>query len=126
MLAIRPSAPGGADVLTLESFPDPVPAAGELLVRTRAIGINYIDVYHRTGQYETPRPIPIGLEGAGVVEGVGDGVSAFRVGERVAWCQAPGSYATLAIVPAARAVSVPDGVDDQVAAALLLQGIDRA
>jgi NADPH2:quinone reductase len=123
MLAIRPVEPGTADVLQLEEFPNPSPGAGEVLVRTRAIGVNYIDVYHRTGLYKTPRPIPMGLEGAGVVEAVGAGVGELRVGQRVAWCQAPGSYATHVIVPAARAVVVPDAVDDQVAAALLLQGM---
>ena len=123
MLAIRPAEPGTAEVLRLEEFPNPSPGAGEVLVRTRAIGINYIDVYHRTGLYKTPRPIPMGLEGSGVVEAIGAGVTEPRVGQRVAWCQAPGSYATHVIVPAARAVLVPEGVDDQVAAALLLQGM---
>jgi NADPH:quinone reductase len=103
--------------------PDPKPGPGQLLVRTVAIGVNYIDVYHRTGLYSTPRPIPLGLEGAGVVEAVGEGVTAPRVGQRVAWCQAPGSYATRVLVPAARAIEVPDGIDDHVAAALPLQGM---
>jgi NADPH:quinone reductase len=123
MQAIRPSEPGAADVLRLEETDTPAPGPGEVRVRTTAIGVNYIDVYHRTGLYPTARPIPMGLEGAGVVEVVGEGVSAPRVGERVAWCQAPGSYATHVLVPAARAVPIPDGVDDRTAAALLLQGM---
>jgi len=123
MKAIRPAEPGGPATLRLDEFPDPIPGPGELVVETRAIGVNYIDVYHRTGLYQTPRPIPMGLEGAGVVQAVGEGVTTARVGQRVAWCQAPGSYATRAVVPAARVVEVPDGVDDRVAAALLLQGM---
>lgn len=123
MKAIRPTEPGGPGVLKLEELPIPTPGAGELLVETRTIGVNYIDVYHRTGLYKVARPIPMGLEGSGVVLAVGEGVGAPRVGQRVAWCQAPGSYATHAIVPAARAVEVPDAVDDGLAAALLLQGM---
>jgi NADPH2:quinone reductase len=123
MRAIRPNQPGAADILRLEEFDIPSPGPGELLVRTSAIGVNYIDVYHRTGLYETAHPIPLGLEGAGVVEATGVGVSSPRQGERVAWCQAPGSYATHVLVPAARAVAVPDAVDDRIAAALLLQGM---
>jgi NADPH2:quinone reductase len=123
MKAIRPTEPGGPGVLKLEELPTPTPGAGELLVETRAIGVNYIDVYHRTGLYKVARPIPMGLEASGVVLAVGEGVTTPRVGQRVAWCQAPGSYATHAIVPAARAVDVPDAVDDRLAAALLLQGM---
>jgi NADPH2:quinone reductase len=123
MQAIRPAEPGGPEVLTLEELPDPTPGPGEVRVRTAAIGVNYIDVYHRTALYAVPRPIPMGLEGVGVVEAVGEGVEALAVGARVAWCQAPGSYATHALVPAARAVEVPVGIDDRTAAALLLQGL---
>lgn len=123
MKAIRPTEPGGPGVLKLEELPTPTPGTGEILVETRASGVNYIDVYHRTGLYKVARPIPMGLEGSGVVLAVGDGVSAPRVGQRVAWCQAPGSYTTHAIVPAARAVEVPDAIDDRLAAALLLQGM---
>jgi NADPH2:quinone reductase len=94
-----------------------------VLVATTAIGVNYIDIYHRTALYQTPRPIPLGLEGAGVVEAVGSRVSSLQVGARVAWCQAPGSYATRVAVPAERAVAIPDGIDDAAAAALLLQGM---
>jgi NADPH2:quinone reductase len=123
MRAIRPAEPGGPEVLTLTEQPDPAPGPGEVVVRTTAIGINYIDVYHRTGLYPAARPIPLGLEGAGVVEAVGEGVDAPRVGQRVAWCHAPGSYATRVVVPAARALVVPDRIDDSTAAALPLQGM---
>jgi NADPH:quinone reductase len=123
MKAIRPADPGGPEVLTLDDHPDPVPGPDQVLVRPTAIGVNYIDIYHRTALYQTPRPIPLGLEGAGVVEAVGSGVSSLSVGARVAWCQAPGSYATRVAVPADRVVAIPDGVDDRVAAALLLQGM---
>jgi len=123
MKAIRPAEPGGPEVLTLEDHADPAPGPDQVLVRSTAIGVNYIDVYHRTALYPTPRPIPLGLEGAGVVEAVGSAVSDLRVGARVAWCQAPGSYATRVLVPAARAVTIPDGIDDRQAAALLLQGM---
>jgi NADPH:quinone reductase len=123
MKAIRPANPGGPDVLTLAEFPEPAPSLGQVLVRTTAIGVNYIDVYHRTALYPAPRPIPMGLEGAGVVVSVGQDVTELRAGQRVAWCQAPGSYATHVLVPAARAVEIPEGIDDRVAAALLLQGM---
>jgi NADPH2:quinone reductase len=123
MKAIRPADPGGPDVLTLAEFPELAPSPGQVLVRTTAIGVNYIDVYHRTALYPTPRPIPMGLEGAGVVVSVGQDVTELRAGQRVAWCQAPGSYATHVLVPAARAVEIPEGIEDRVAAALLLQGM---
>jgi NADPH:quinone reductase len=123
MKAIRPAAPGGPEVLELVDLPTPSPRAEQVLVRTAAIGVNYIDVYHRIGLYKTELPIPIGLEGAGVVEAVGPGVDTLRVGEQVAWCQAPGSYATHVLVPADRAVPVPVSIDVRVAAALLLQGM---
>jgi NADPH:quinone reductase len=123
MKAIRPAEPGGPEVLILQDQPDPVLGPDQVLVATTAIGVNYIDIYHRTALYQTPRPIPLGLEGAGVVEAVGSGVSSLQVGARVAWCQAPGSYATRVAVPAERAVAIPDGIDDAAAAALLLQGM---
>lgn len=123
MKAIRPAEPGGPEVLKLEELADPTPGPGQLRVRTTAIGVNYIDVYHRTALYAVPRPIPMGLEGAGVVEAVGEGVDTVAVGARVAWCQAPGSYATQVLVPAARAVEVPAAIDLRTAAALLLQGL---
>jgi NADPH2:quinone reductase len=127
MQAIRPRQNGGPDLLTVEDLPTPVPGPGEALVRIEAAGVNYIDVYHLTGLYPTPKPIPIGLEGAGVVESVGSAVQIakvdVKVGDRVAWASGPGSYASHVVVPVDRLVPVPDGVSTEVAAASMLQGM---
>jgi NADPH:quinone reductase len=123
MKAIRVEAFGGPDVLRLVEVSDPEPGRGQLLVRVEAAGVNYIDVYQRTGLYPNPLPFTLGLEGAGVVEGIGSGVAGFRVGDRVAWANVPGGYAELALVPAESAVPIPDGLELQVAAALMLQGM---
>jgi NADPH:quinone reductase len=123
MQAVRPTQPGGAEVLRLGPIPTLAPAPGQVLVRTEAIGVNFIDVYHRTGLYETPRPIPMGVEGAGVIEAAGEGASTFREGQRVVWHGVPGSYATHVLVPADKAVLIPEGIDTRVAAALFLQGL---
>jgi NADPH2:quinone reductase len=93
------------------------------LVRVQAVGVNFIDIYHRTGLYPLPLPLAIGLEGAGTVERIGNTVSDLKVGERVAWASVPGSYATHVVAPADRLVPIPDGVATEVAAALLLQGM---
>jgi len=110
-------------VLILEDLPTPSPSPGEALVRVEAAGVNFIDIYQRSGQYPMPRPLPLGLEGAGVVEAVGEGVIDVRPGDRVAWASGPGSYATHALVPAGRLVPVPAGLDAQSAAAAMLQGM---
>jgi NADPH2:quinone reductase len=123
MKAVRPKQAGGPEVLQLEEFPTPVPSSNQVLVRTEAIGVNFIDVYTRSGQYQMQPPILVGAEGAGIVEQVGEGVTSVRPGERVAWTGVPGSYATHVSIPAERAVPVPDGVDSKLAAALLLQGL---
>lgn len=123
MKAIRPARPGGAEVLQLTEQPMPQPSRGQLLVRTEAIGVNYIDVYHRTGLYETELPIPLGLEGAGVVEAVGPDVSTPAPGARVVWQGVSGSYAEHVLVPSDRAVELPPGIDVRVAAAAFLQGL---
>ena len=123
MLAIRARRHGGPEVLELETLPDPQPGPGQALVRIGAAGINYIDVYHRTGLYPMPLPAPIGLEGAGVVEAVGAGVTEVRPGDRVAWQGAPGSYATHNLVPADRLVILPPEIDARTGAAILLQGL---
>ncbi|HVM26109.1 MAG TPA: quinone oxidoreductase, partial [Mycobacteriales bacterium] len=116
--------PGGPEVLSLEDRPDPAPGDGEVLVDVGAAGVNYIDVYHRTGKYPLPTPFVAGSEGAGVVSGVGRGVEGVAIGDRVAWAMVPGAgYAERVVVPAARLVPVPDGVDLEVAAALMLQGM---
>lgn len=121
--AIRPREPGGPEVLELEEFPLPEPRPGQVLVRTEAIGVNYIDVYHRTGLYKTEPPIPLGVEGAGVVDAVAADVRTLRVGERVVWSSSPGSYATHVLVAAERAVPIPPGIDSRLAAAVFLQGM---
>lgn len=123
MFAISAKQPGGPDVLTMVEAPTPQPGRGDLLVRVHAAGVNYIDTYRRSGVYPTPFPHVPGSEGSGVVVELGEGAAGFAVGERVAWFAAPGSYAELAVVPAAEALSVPTGVDMDTAAALPLQGL---
>jgi NADPH2:quinone reductase len=114
---------GGPEVLAVREQEVRAPGAGEVLVRSAAAGVNYIDVYFRTGLYPRPLPFVAGLEGAGRVEAVGEGVSGLAPGDRVAWTGVPGSYAQLVLVPAASLVRVPDGVDDETAAAAMLQGM---
>jgi NADPH2:quinone reductase len=121
--AIRATAAGGPDVLELVDLPDPEPAADEVLVRVAAAGVNFIDTYRRGGVYPMEFPHVVGSEGAGVVEAVGEEVTTFAVGDRVAWASAPGSYAELVVVPASEALAVPDDLDLETAAALPLQGM---
>lgn len=104
-------------------LPDLSPGPGECLVRTSAIGVNFTDVYQRTGTYPRPLPFTPGSEGAGVVVSVGSDVTEIEVGQRVAWCDVPDSYAEYVLAPASRLVPVPDSVDDNTAASSLLQGI---
>jgi NADPH2:quinone reductase len=114
---------GGPEVLALGQRERPKPADGQVLVRTVAAGVNYIDIYFRTGLYPQSPPFVPGLEGAGVIEALGDRVSGLRVGDRVAWASVPGSYAAHVCAPADRVVAVPDAVDTDVAAAVMLQGM---
>ena len=123
MHAIRPQAPGGPEVLTLAETPTPTPGPGEALIRVEAAGVNFIDIYQRSGQYKIATPMALGLEGAGVVEALGEGASGVSPGQRVAWAMGPGSYATHVVVPAAKLVLIPDGVDARTAAAAMLQGM---
>ena len=123
MKSILVSEHGGPEVLRLVDGPDPSPGRGELLVRVEAAGLNFIDVYHRTGLYPNPLPLTPGLEGAGVVAAVGEGVAGFGKGDRVAWTQVLGSYAQALAVPADRAVAIPDAVETRAAAAVMLQGL---
>jgi NADPH2:quinone reductase len=123
MKAIRVESFGGPEVLRLADVPDPKAGPGQLHVRVEAAGVNFIDVYHRTGLYPNPLPLVPGQEGAGVVEEIGPGVHGFREGERVAWAGIIGAYAERALVPAASAVRLPAGVDARLAAAVLLQGL---
>jgi NADPH2:quinone reductase len=110
-------------VLELEERPSPVPGPGQLLVDVSVAGVNYRDIYERQGSYAGTPPLVAGVEGAGTVAALGEGVSGVAVGDRVAWVAAPGSYADEVLVHAARAVPVPDTVSDEVAAAVLLQGM---
>ncbi|GGU80462.1 quinone oxidoreductase family protein [Lentzea flava] len=112
---------GGPEVLEYSDVPSPVPGDGELLVRVGAAGVNYIDTYQRSGLYSVPLPTALGLEGAGEV--IASNSADFAVGDRVAWMSVLGSYASEVVVPASAAVRVPDGVDVELAAAALLQGI---
>ncbi|MGM1065425.1 quinone oxidoreductase family protein, partial [Saccharothrix sp. Mg75] len=121
--AVVVRATGGPDALEFADVEPRSPGAGELLVDVAAAGVNFIDCYHREGRYPLALPFGVGLEGAGRVSAVGADVAGFAVGDRVAWAQAPGSYAEQVVVPAAQAVPVPDAVDDDTAGALLLQGL---
>ncbi|UCE85796.1 MAG: quinone oxidoreductase [Deltaproteobacteria bacterium] len=114
---------GGPEVMKLESHDPGAPGAGCVRIRNRAAGVNFIDVYFRTGLYPRPLPFVAGLEGAGRVEAVGPGVEAPRLGERVAWAGVPGSYADAVVGPADRVVRIPDAVSDETAAAAMLQGM---
>jgi NADPH:quinone reductase len=123
MHAVVARSAGGPEVLERVELADPAPEPGDLLVRVAAAGVNFIDTYRRAGVYPMEFPHVVGSEGAGVVEAVGEDVTGFAVGDEVAWHDAPGSYAELAVVPAAGAVRVPAGLDLITAAALPLQGM---
>ncbi|HEU4829332.1 MAG TPA: quinone oxidoreductase [Gemmatimonadales bacterium] len=123
MRAIRIHETGGAEALRLESVAMPAPGFGEVLVRVEAAGVNFIDVYKRTGLYKVELPATLGEEGAGTIDSVGDGVRELRKGDRVAWAGSIGSYAEYVVVPAGKLVPIPDGVETATAAALMLQGL---
>ena len=121
--AIRIHEHGGPDVLRWDEVDPGTPGAGQALIRQTAAGLNFIDVYHRTGLYPVPAmPAIIGSEGAGVVEAVGDGVSEVRVGDRVAYCMSLGGYAERRVLDAQRLVKIPNGITEWQAAAMLLKG----
>jgi NADPH:quinone reductase len=123
MKAIRVHVPGGPDVLKLEDVPEPTPEPGKANVKLEAAGVNYIDIYFRTGLYKAPMPLTPGLEGAGTVMAVGPGVSDIKVGDRVCYTGVPGSYAQMNSVPADRLVKIPDGLSFRDGAAAMLQGM---
>jgi NADPH2:quinone reductase len=123
MHAIQFREHGGPDVLSYVELDDPQPAAGQVVVDVAAIGVNYIDTYHRSGLYEVALPMVPGLEGAGVVAAVGEGVAEVAVGDRVAWASAPGSYATKVALAVGAVAPVPDTVPLDTAAAVMLQGM---
>ena len=125
--AIRINQTGGPDVLCWEAVDVPAPAPGEATVRHHAVGLNYIDTYHRTGLYPLPLPSGIGLEGAGVVEAVGEGVTEVKVGDRVAYAGGPiGAYAEVRNIPAHRLLILPDSIGFDTGAAMMLQGLTAA
>ncbi|HHL4080854.1 MULTISPECIES: quinone oxidoreductase [unclassified Burkholderia] len=122
--AIRYDQPGGPDVMKWVDVEVGAPKAGEVRIRQHAVGLNYIDVYFRTGLYPQPLPGGLGMEAAGEVTAVGDGVTAFKVGDRVAYVgQPPGAYAQERVMPAERVVKLPDGISYDDAASVMLQGL---
>lgn len=123
MKAIQVGKVGGPEALESVDIEPPTPGPDELLVRTRAIGVNFIDVYHRTGLYPQNLPFSPGSELSGVVEATGDNAQEFKVGDRIATAAAIGAYAELARVPWQKAVRIPDAIDDRTAAAVMLQGM---
>lgn len=123
MIAVRIHETGGPEKLRVEDVPVPAPGAGELRLRVEAAGLNFIDTYKRSGLYPVKLPHTLGSEAAGVVTAVGEGVSDFKVGDRVASASVNGAYATEALAPAAQTVRVPSGVSSPLAAAVLLQGM---
>ncbi len=125
--AIRIHQTGGPEVLAWESVDLPEPAAGEATIRHAAVGLNFIDTYHRTGLYPLPLPSGIGLEGAGVVEAIGPGVTEVQVGDRVAYAGGPiGAYAEARNIPAHRLLKLPNAISFDTAAAMMLQGLTAA
>jgi NADPH2:quinone reductase len=121
--AIRIHKTGGPEVLELDDVAVGDPGEGQARVRQTAIGVNFLDIYHRSGLYPLPLPSGIGSEGAGVVEAVDKGVTNVRVGDRVAYAGPPGAYAELRLIQADRLVKLPDGISDHVAAAMMLKGM---
>jgi NADPH:quinone reductase len=123
MKAVRIHTPGGPEALKYDDVPEPTAGAGQAAVRLGACGVNYIDVYFRTGQYKAQLPLTLGLEGAGTVTAVGPGVTDVKVGDRVAWTGVAGSYAQVTVVPADRLVKLPDRLTFKDGAAAMLQGM---
>ena len=123
MKAIRVHQYGGPEVLRYEDIPVPQPGAGQARVKIEAIGLNYVDIYGRTGLYQLPLPFTLGREAAGAVDAVGPNVAEVKAGDRVAYAMEPGAYAEHAIVPAWKLVPVPDKIDSRSAAATMLQGM---
>jgi NADPH2:quinone reductase len=121
--AIRIHETGGPEKMRWEEVEVGAPGPGQVLVRNTAVGLNFVDVYHRSGLYPNALPLTLGMEGAGVVEAVGPKVKEFKVGDRVAYAQPMGSYAEKCLRPADRLVKIPAGIDDRIAAAIMLKGM---
>ncbi len=123
MRAIKALRYGGPETLVEHTSETPEPTPQQVRIRIEACGVNFIDIYHRTGLYPSKEPVSLGVEGAGVIEALGSEVRDFKVGDRVAWSDVPGSYATHVCAPTQRLVAVPDAVSSEAAAALMLQGM---
>jgi NADPH2:quinone reductase len=125
MKAVAMTGVGGTEMLAVLDLPEPVPGPGQVLVEIRAAGVNFMDIGVRQGMawHDMPLPRVLGVEGAGRVLALGDGVEGLAVGQRVAWVYAPGSYAERIVIPAAALVPIPDDIDDRTAAALMMQGL---
>jgi NADPH2:quinone reductase len=123
MRAIVVSELGGPEAMVLGERPDPVAGPGQVMVQVAAAGVNFIDIYRRSGVYQQPVPYIPGSEGAGTVVAVGEGVHEFSAGDHVAWNEGPGSYAERVAVAAGNAVPVPEGIDLKIAGAVMLQGL---
>ena len=122
--AIRIHSIGGPEVMKLETVEVPRPAKGEVTIRNHAIGLNFIDIYFRTGLYPNPMPSGLGFEGAGIVEAIGEGVTQVSIGDRVAYGQGPlGAYATRRTMPVLQVVKLPDGISFEEGAAMMLKGL---
>lgn len=122
--AIRIHANGGPEVMQWEEVEVGAPGSGQIRLKVSAAGLNYLDTYHRSGLYKLPLPLTLGTEGSGVVTAVGDGVSDIKVGDRVAYASAPlGAYAEERLMQADRCVVLPEGIDDRLAAAIMLKGM---
>ena len=121
--AIRIHETGGPDVLKYGKIAVPPPGPGEILIRHTAIGLNFIDIYHRSGLYPLPLPFTPGTEGAGVVEALGEGVTTLKKGDHVAYASGPGSYTEQRVMPANRVVKIPNGISDEIAAASMVKGM---
>ena len=121
--AMRIHGPGGPEVMCWEDVAVGAPGPGQVRLRQHAIGLNFVDVYHRTGLYKLPLPAVLGVEGAGVVEALGPGVTALQIGDRVAYERPPGAYAEMRLAPADRMVRLPDAISFEQAAGLLLKGL---
>ncbi len=123
ILAVKAARTGGPEVLTPVHVPTPAPGPGEVLVWHHAVGVNFIDTYHRSGLYPVALPVTLGQEASGVVKSVGAGVAGVRVGDRVAYAGQMGAYAQASLLPEARVVNLPDQISFEVAAAALLKGM---
>lgn len=121
--AIRMHKTGGPEVLKFEEVPLQSPKAGQIRIQQTAVGLNFIDTYHRSGLYPMDLPATIGMEAAGVVDAVGRGVKGLKEGDRVAYCTIPGSYTDIRVVPANRVVKLPSWISDEQAAAMMLKGL---